>query len=83
MTKGAKFYNAIIDEVVRRQVTRAELIDKIILADGYMVGTEPASEADELQELRQLAPQLPEIAQSDPKRAAEIMRRIDKLSKET
>jgi len=79
MPKGAKYWEAITREVVERNKRRAKAAKAYILSDGHPPGTVPMSKDEEAVYLARIARYLPEIAQRDPKRAAEMMRRIDQI----
>jgi hypothetical protein len=83
MRSSAKYQNAILKEVIDRQVTRAKMWTDALSVDGYPVGTVPKKKDDELQYLAAMRQSIPDIAQRDPGRAEKLLRRIAQLTKGT
>lgn len=81
MPKSAKAVAEIIKTVAERKRKKVKLWHDYLTADGFLPGETPMSKEEEPFYLQKIAPYLPELAQTNPTRAAQLMQRIDALMK--
>ena len=77
--RGAKVQNEIVRTVAERQRKKARLWHEFLTQDGHLPGQVPMTKEEEAIWLSKMAPYLPELAQTNPTRAAQLMQRIDAL----